>query len=112
MKILITENQLKKIINNNHKQLFISEEMDDNGKFNLYHVTDKKGLNGILKNEGFDWAKTGKGAGNMYGIGVYTTYDLKSTIKNLKKYGGVILKSHLKSDNNMLILDKLVGINI
>jgi hypothetical protein len=108
MKIIITEEQIKKIINNNHKQLFISEEMDDNGKFNLYHVTDKKGLNGILKNEGFDWAKTGKGAGNMYGIGVYTTYDLKSTIKNLKKYGGVILKSHLKSDNNMLILDKFV----
>lgn len=79
----------------------------ENGKFYVYHLTKKSSINGIAET-GFERYFTGSNAGNMYGPGVYTTYDLSSSEVNLSRgneYGNVLLKILVKSLRNFIIWD-------
>ncbi|MEY2701428.1 MAG: hypothetical protein RLY43_48 [Bacteroidota bacterium] len=84
---------------------------NDSDKIFVYHVArdsknDDEGYKKIFK-FGFESFFLAKGAGQMYGRGIYTTTDLESSINNAHKgsYGKVILKCEVPSMNGFLIWD-------
>lgn len=62
-----------------------------NGYPVIYQITRKESLKSIFKS-GFDREFTGSNAGNLYGPGLYSTYQFSSSVNNAGKYGGVFLK--------------------
>ena len=76
-----------------------------NGYPVIYQITRKESLKSIFKN-GFDREFTGTNAGNLYGPGLYSTYQFGSSVNNAGKYGGVFLKILVLSRfNRFLIFD-------
>ena len=62
----------------------------------VYHRTKSEDIVNLIKSDGF---KFGGNVGWLYGPGVYTVYDLDSTIDNnfaIKNYGDYIIKNKLK----------------
>ena len=61
----------------------------------VYHRAKSKEVTDIISKNGY---KFGGGTGWMYGPGVYTVYDLDSTLKEypVKMYGDYIIKNSLK----------------
>ena len=71
------------------------------GKVIVYHRTGKEGA---IEGVSADGYTVGKGA--MYGVGVYTTYDLESQLKpNMQQYGNIIIESKVLSMDKFLIFD-------
>ena len=74
----------------------------------VYHVAHKKDIESLFE-YGFDREYTNSNAGNAYGPGVYSTYSLRSSQKNMTHglYGSVILELVIKDGfNNFLIFDE------
>ena len=96
----------------NKKWSHISHEEYINGFPVVYQITDRQNVDSIFRN-GFDREFTGAKAGNVYGPGIYTTYDFNSTKKNLNKreyYGDTIIKMVVLSKfKNFLIFDASVA---
>lgn len=89
----------------------LNEEFE-NSKFYVYHLTKKASVAGISET-GFERYFTGSNAGNMYGPGLYTTYDLSSSEVNLSRgneYGGILLKILVKSLRNFVIWDQDIAL--
>lgn len=82
-----------------------------NDKFYVYHGTPLKNLDSIFT-FGFERYFGGSHVGELYGRGIYSTYDLDSTIDNLTtgKYGGkLIIKIEVFNLNKFIIYDKEVA---
>jgi hypothetical protein len=99
-------NFIKRLINEElNKRVNLNEEFigDD---FYVYHVAHQETLSSIFK-FGFEAFYTASKVGNAYGRGVYSTFDLKSSVNNAKRgeYGKIILKCRVKSLKNFLIWD-------
>ena len=79
----------------------------ENDVFYVFHCARANDINNIFK-FGFERFFGGKGAGEMYGRGVYTTTDLRSSIDNAHKgtYGNVIIKAEVFNINKFLIFEK------
>lgn len=89
----------------------VIQEYYEGDDFIVYHCARKETLEGIFR-FGFEAFYTAKGAGNMYGRGVYSTFSLQSSIVNAKRgdYGNVILKCKVRSIKDFLIFDKQLAI--
>lgn len=77
----------------------------------IYQVTSHSNIPSIFRN-GFDRAFTGSKAGNMYGPGIYSTYRLSSTEKNVKHggYGDTFVKMLVLSKfHDFLIFDRTMA---
>lgn len=81
----------------------LNEEFRNDG-FYVYHVAREETLKSIFK-FGFEAFYTASKVGNAYGRGVYSTFDLKSSITNAKRgeYGRIILRCKVKSLKSFLI---------
>lgn len=91
------ENAIKSVI----------KEHKEDGALTVYHCAKQKDLDSIFK-FGFERYYCGKGVGNAYGAGVYTTFKLSSSINNAKRgeYGNIILKCILKSVDGFIIYNR------
>ena len=105
---------MNKIFKINESQLqLLSEDADIHSltggvSDKVYHVAHKKDIESLFE-YGFDREYTNSNAGNAYGPGVYSTYSLRSSQKNMTHglYGGVILELVIKDGfNNFLIFDE------
>jgi hypothetical protein len=97
MKILITENQLDKII----KSQMIDEEISS-GSIVAYHRTVLSPYNIKLLNNGFI-----PGDSNKYGKGLYSTYEYEDQLNpSMIKYGSIIVKLSVMNLNKIVVLDK------
>ena len=76
----------------------------------VYHAAREKDLNKIFT-YGFESFFVGKGVGNMYGRGIYTTSDLASSESNAKKgtYGNIIVRCELQSYDRFLIWEQALA---
>lgn len=108
---MISENKINLITEKIITRLF----EDHNGKFYVYHCArdsqnEDDGYKAIMK-FGFERYYVNKGAGNMYGPGVYTTTDLESSINNAHKgvYGRVIIKAEVPSLDRFLIWEEWIA---
>ena len=105
------ENVVKQLLTENTDNTNAKIELVSGGKgFYLYHCAFEETIENIAL-VGNRRQYTAKGAGNLYGDGVYTTYTLKSSIINASswKYGDVIVKL-LCTDNikDYIIFDPIV----
>jgi len=79
------------------------KEVITSGSVIVYHRTGKNGspVQGIAA-DGYR-----VGSGDMYGVGVYTTYDLQSQLNNNMRstYGNIIIESKVLSMKDFLIFD-------
>jgi hypothetical protein len=86
----------------------LNEELLDedisSGSAIVYHRTGKYG-DSALKGIAADGYRVGGGA--MYGVGVYTTYDLESQLQDYLRntYGNIIIESKVLSMDKFLIFD-------
>ena len=96
----MSNNLLKNAIDYN----LLTEEIVSKNEIYVYHCAHFKDLESI-GTTGFERYFSARGVGNAYGSGIYSTFDLKSSVKNAleDKYGKVILKCKLKSIRNFLI---------
>lgn len=81
----------------------------------VYHCakpssSENDGYKAIFK-FGFERYFVNRGAGNMYGPGVYTTIDLASSSVNARKniYGNVIIKAEIQSYDKFLIWHEILA---
>lgn len=76
----------------------------------VYHAARQGDIDKIFT-YGFESFFVGKGVGNMYGRGVYTTSDLESSIYNAKKgtYGSIIVRCELQSYDRFLIWEPAIA---
>lgn len=100
--ILLKESELSAIIEKAIKSKLNERQSSD---LFIYHCAFKNTIKSIFK-YGAERAYIGRGAGNMYGQGVYTTFDLKSSIINAHRgdYGKVIIKFKVLDDYNKFII--------
>jgi hypothetical protein len=90
---LILKEELSKILN----------EDITSGSAIVYHRTGKDG-NSPIEGIASDGFRAGSGA--MYGIGVYTTYNLQSQLNsNMYQYGNIIIECKVNSLDKFLIFD-------
>jgi hypothetical protein len=95
----------KNLLLNALNDRLLAEEIVNKNEIYVYHCAHIESLDSIGKT-GFERYFSAKGVGNAYGSGIYSTFDLKSSIKNAledKGYGRVILKCKVKSLRNFLI---------
>lgn len=94
---------------NSFNKVLLNEELNRDGAF-VYHCAKINTIDSIGE-VGFERYFTGKGVGNAYGPGIYTTFDLKSTFTNAMRgeYGRVILRCKVKSLRNFIIYSKDVA---
>ena len=92
------------------KKEILTEEIISRNEIYVYHCAKQENLQSIGE-VGFERYFTAGGVGNAYGPGIYSTFDLESSIINAKRgeYGDVILKCKLKSLRNFLIYTKDVA---
>lgn len=85
----------------------VLREYFEGDEFYVYHSAREETLSSIFK-FGFEAYYAASKMGNTYGRGVYTTFDLNSSIVNAKRgdYGRVILKCRVKSLDNYIIFDE------
>lgn len=83
-------------------------ERTDKGDILLNHVTSPNNVESLLK-YGFRPSMTASNKGNVYGPGIYTTFNLKSSMDHLDTYGGYILRLKLKSLDKILLTDTQVA---
>lgn len=83
-------------------------ERTNTGDIILNHVTFPERVEELLK-YGFRPSKSGSNKGNVYGPGIYTTFNLKSSMFNLDLYGGYILRLKLNSLDKILLVDTVVA---
>lgn len=109
---IITEKVIKKLYEYKHN--FDISPDTINTKY-VYHCaknsnSDNDGYKAIFK-FGFERYFVNKGAGNLYGPGVYTTIDLASSVLNAKKglYGNVIIRAEILSYDKFLIWHKILA---
>lgn len=119
MKNLISENRLKCIINetlneylDNIESVQDLQSSESSMQF-VYHLTWKKTCASIFK-YGFSREFTASKAGNLYGAGIYSTYNLKATQDNLAnhgswEYGDTIIKLGIKSYDRFFIMNKSIA---
>ena len=100
--IVLKESELKTII-----EKAIKNKLNENNssEFYIYHCARTKDVKSIFK-YGAERCYFGTNAGNMYGPGVYTTIDLKSSIVNAHRgdYGKVIIRFKVLNDYNKFII--------
>ena len=119
---------MKKLINENRLNQIISEAINEY----VDGINSVEDLNAASKNmeyvyslgwfknaksiftHGFSREFTGAGAGNLYGAGIYSTYNLKATQANLAshgahEYGDTIFKIGLKSYDRFFIVNKSIA---
>lgn len=100
--IVLKESELKTII-----EKAIKNKLNENNssEFYIYHCAHAKDVKSIFK-YGAERCYFGTNAGNMYGPGVYTTIDLKSSIVNAHRgeYGKVIIRFKVLNDYNKFII--------
>lgn len=91
----ILKNTIDKILN---------EEIVGKDEMYVYHCAKYENLQSIGE-VGFERFYTANGVGNAYGPGIYSTFDVQSSITNARRgeYGDVILKCKVKSFRNFLI---------
>lgn len=114
-KVLITEEQLKKLIKENSNGYFrppTGARYKNKGNVNdmhltIFHDAKEEAIDNIMKN-GFEAFFIGKNVGTAYGRGIYTTLNISScqAVHNHRTYGNLIVKGVLKSIKGFLILDK------
>ena len=95
----------KNLLLNALNDRLLAEEIVSKNEIYVYHCAHIESLDSIGKT-GFERYFSAKGVGNAYGSGIYSTFDLQSSIKNAlenKGYGHVILKCKVKSLRNFLI---------
>lgn len=100
---------IRKILQENN-DLFSLPSIEDidssNGMETLYRVAFKNQLPSLFK-YGYNRAFTGTKGGNMYGPGVYCTFNLKDSIENVKtkpEYGDCIISMRLVGGFNKFII--------
>lgn len=101
-------NRINCLLNNSIRLL--SEEYI-NDVFYVYHATPLKNLDSILK-FGFERYYAGRTTGELYGRGVYSTYDFESSLENINggKYGGkLIIKFEVFTLDRFLIYDNEIA---
>jgi hypothetical protein len=83
---------------------FLDEDVTS-GNVTVYHRTGRKYGDSSVKGIAADGYTVGNGAD--YGIGVYTTYDLESQLREnmVKIYGNIIIESKVISLDKFLIFD-------
>lgn len=88
----------------------LTEEIVNKNEIYVYHCAKYENLQSIGE-VGFERYFTAGGVGNAYGPGIYSTFDLNSSVINARRgeYGNVILKCRLKSLRNFLIYTKDVA---
>lgn len=103
---LLTEKVIQKLYEYSHNYNISPDTV--NPKY-VYHCaknsqSENDGYKAIFK-FGFERYFVNKGAGNLYGPGVYTTIDLESSILNAHKgiYGNVIIRAEILSYDRFLI---------
>ena len=106
-------NYLKNIISEAIDEILASKlpskEDFDTDKFpSLYRIAFKTQLPNIFK-YGYDREFTGSKGGNMYGPGVYCTFDLKSTIINFKRSMDQIKQYGQSEYGDCIVKMKLIG---
>lgn len=101
---------MKMFINTKHineAELPSMEDIDSgNGMVTLYRVAFQNQLDSLFK-YGYNRAFTGTKGGNMYGPGVYCTFNLQDSIHNVKtkpEYGDCIVKMRLVGGFNSFII--------
>ena len=114
-KVLITEEQLKRLIKENSNGYFrppTGARYKNKGNVNdmhltIFHDAKEEAIDNIMKN-GFEAFFIGKNVGTAYGRGIYTTLNISScqAVHNHRTYGNLIVKGVLKSIKGFLILDK------
>ena len=109
-------NIIKRIISETIEE-YIDNIMLDNGNINrslpiVYQCAKRDRIKSIFKN-GYSREYFATAGGNFYTSGVYTTFNLKSSIKNsyvhAQDYGDVIIKLGLKSYDRFFILNKKIA---
>ena len=102
----MSQNLLLSALNNK----LLTEEIVSRNEIYVYHCAHKRDLESIGET-GFERFYSAKGVGNAYGSGIYSTFDLNSSVKNAleDKYGEVILKCKLKSLRNFLIYEPTIA---
>ena len=88
-------------LDNAFKQV-IKEGFEADGNFYVYHGCPSSAAKG-LSNAGFERSWTSSNGGNMYGIGVYTTFSFGGGSNARGGYGSTIIKALVKSLNNYVI---------
>ena len=95
--------------NINNGKALLKEDFESDG-FYVYHGTRPEFLTG-LGEAGLERIFTAANGGNMYGPGVYCTFNLKDSIHNVKtkpEYGNCIVQMRLIGGfNGFIILVKL-----
>lgn len=96
---------------------YLDQSYDDlkGGHHNLpivYQLAFKDRINSIFKN-GFSREYAATAGGNYYCTGLYTTFDLNSTLRNTQDkaslYGDVIIKMAIKSYDRFFICNKKIA---
>lgn len=96
MKILLRESQMIRVVKRE-----LGEEITS-GSIVVYHRTKLTKENYKLLNNGFV-----PGDGQMYGRGLYSTYELKDQFNsNMEGYGSTIIKFQVTDTSKILILDE------
>ena len=96
MKILLRESQMIRVVKRE-----LGEEITG-GSIIVYHRTKLTKENYKLLNNGFV-----PGDGQMYGRGLYSTYELKDQFNsNMEGYGSTIIKFQVTDTSKILILDE------
>ena len=119
MKSLIDENRLNRVITETINEYIDNiESVQDlqtasKGMEFVYCLGWSSNRHSIFK-YGLSREFTGKGGGNMYGAGIYSTYNLEATINNLanhgaRDYGDTIFKLGIISYERFFILDKSIA---
>lgn len=101
-------NRINSLLNNSIRLL--NEEFI-NDTFYVYHATPLQNLESILK-FGFERYYAGKTTGELYGRGIYSTYNLNSSLENIGsgKYGGkLIIKFEVFTLEKFLIYDEEIA---
>ena len=81
-----------------YEKALLNEEFGNDGVLYLYHATGNDAVSGI-SNKGFEREFTASNGGNMYGPGVYTTFNLSTDGQNVKGvYGNKIIKMKFVGD--------------
>jgi hypothetical protein len=111
MKIIVNESKLKRILKEELDEMLDGSSYSDlrNGNHSqpiVYQLAFSNRLANIFKN-GFSREFAASAGGNAYCTGLYTTFDLRSTIKNseTKKhlYGDAIIKMAIQSYDRFFI---------
>lgn len=108
--------KIKKILKETVNE-YLDQSYDElkGGKHNLpivYQLAKRDRINGIFKN-GFSREFAATAGGNYYCTGLYTTFDLNSTLRNSQYkadlYGDTIIKMAIKSYDRFFICNKKIA---